>query len=110
MTKDFKAKAAKTPSVYGSIIGSAQDAQHVQEVQETPRPQPAQAIGSTQGRKGAKLPRINMAFSTESLDYLRVMSALKGMSVTRYVNDLVEQDRARNAEAYDTAKNLSRTI
>lgn len=107
MAKDFKAKAAKTPSVYGSIIGSAQDTQHVQ---EATRPNPAQAIGSTQGRKGAKLPRINMAFSAESLDYLRVISALKGMSITKYVNSLVEQDRARNVDAYDAAKNLTQTI
>jgi len=107
MAKDFRVKAAKTPSVYGSIIGSAQDAQHTQEV---PKPQPEQAIGSTQGRKGAKLPRINMAFSTESLDYLRVMSALKGMSITKYVNDLVEQDRTRNAAAYNAAKNLTQSF
>lgn len=110
MAKDFKARAAKTLSVYGSIIGSAQDVQHTQEVQEAPNPQPAQSVGTTQGRKGAKLPRINMAFSAESLDYLRVMSALKGMSITKYVNDLVEQDRARNTETYDTAKHLTQTI
>lgn len=113
MAKGFKDKVAGAQPVYSIIIGSAHDAQYTQEVQEVrkaPTPQAAPDVLGTQGRKGAKLPRINMAFSTQSLDYLRVMAALKGVSITRYVNDLVEQDMARNAEAYDAAKHLTRTI
>lgn len=110
MAKGFKDKVAGAQPVYSTIIGSAHDAQHTQEVRKAPTPQAAPDVLGTQGRKGAKLPRINMAFSTQSLDYLRVMAALKGVSITRYVNDLVEQDMARNAEAYDAAKHLTRTI
>lgn len=110
MAKGFREKAADTPSVYETIIGSVQDGP---QPQDTPRQVPPAAdlheMG-TQGRKGAKLPRINMAFSPQSLDYLRVISALKGMSITKYVNDLVEQDMARNAAAYNAAQHITHQI
>lgn len=107
MAKGFKDKVSGAQPVYSTIIGSAQ---HTQEVQEARIPQPSLEANSTQGRKGAKLPRINMAFSTESLDYLRIMAALRGISITKYVNDLVEQDMARNTASYNAAKELTRTI
>ena len=110
MAKGFKRKVAGAQPVYSTIIGSAQDAQEVQHTQEARALQVASETGGTQGRKGAKLPRINMAFSADSLDYLRVMAALRGVSITKYVNDLVEQDKARNSETYAAAKDLTRTI
>lgn len=103
MAKDFKKMAAGAKPVYNTIIGSAQDAQEVHGEQHV---QAAQEFSGTQGRKGAKLPRINMAFPQESLDFLRVMSSIRGQSITRYVNDLIEQDMLRNAETYEKAKQL----
>lgn len=104
MPKGFKDAAASAKSVYGTVIGSTQEVQHTQDVQDLHRdPVPAQ----TQGRKGAKLPRINMAFSPQNLEYLRVMAGLKGQSVTKYVNALVEQDMALNVEAYTAAKRIT---
>lgn len=105
MGKGFKDKVSSVQPVYSTIIESAHKAQHTQEVQEAP--QAALGVGNTQGRKGAKLPRINMAFSPQNLEYLRVMAALRGVSVTRYVNDLVDRDMAQNFEVYDTARNLT---
>lgn len=110
MGKGFKDKVSSVQPVYNAIIGSAHKAQHTQEVQEAPQAQAAPGVGNTQGRKGAKLPRINMAFSPQSLEYLRVMAALRGVSVTRYVNDLVERDMVQNSEVYDTAKDLTHSI
>lgn len=110
MAKGFREKAAGTPSVYSTVIGRAQEEL---KPQDTPRQAPPAVVpheAGTQGRKGAKLPRINMAFSQQSLDYLRVMSALKGMSITRYVNDLIEQDMARNAEMYNAAQHITHQI
>lgn len=107
MAKGFKNKVSNAQPVYNTIMSSAQEAQRIQEVSPAPA---ASEVKSTQGRKGAKLPRINMAFSPESLEYLRVMAALRGVSVTRYVNDLVERDMAQNSEIYDRAKGLSHSI
>lgn len=107
MGKDFKKKAAGAQPVYSTIIGSAQDTQEDLLVQEEYDTHQEQEVRGTQGRKGAKLPRINMAFSQENLDYLRVMAGIRGQSVTRYVNVLVELDMKKNREVYETARKLS---
>ncbi|MDE7244361.1 MAG: hypothetical protein K2O18_10370 [Oscillospiraceae bacterium] len=106
MGKQFKDAAATAQPVYNTLIGSAQDTQQEHEVYNT------QDTPSTQGRKGAKLPRINMAFSPQNLEYLRIMSGIRGISITKYVNALIEQDREQNAETYEAAKRLTsdRTI
>lgn len=104
MPKGFKGAAASAKPVYGTVIGSAQEVQQEQEVQ---RSEAAPEAVQTQGRKGAKLPRINMAFTPQNLEYLRVMAGLRGQSVTRYVNALVEQDMDLNREAYNAAKRLT---
>lgn len=103
MGKQFKDAAAAARPVYGTIIGSAQQPQEVQGEQQAYNAQEAQA---TQGRKGVKMPRINMAFTPSNLDYLRVMAGIKGVSITRYVNSLVEKDQEENGATYDAAKKL----
>ncbi len=100
MRKNFKGVAANMKSVYSTVIASAQDTQQVQEVQPPVAPH-------TQGRRGGKLPRINMAFSPQNLEYLRIMAGLRGQSVTRYVNSLVEQDMLQNKDVYAVARELA---
>lgn len=124
MGKQFKAAVAAAKPVYGQIMGSApqkyeepektglQEAQEVPEVREIPgMPNPFAGHGPqekarTQGRKGAKQPRINMAFSSANLDYLRIMAGLNGQSITHYVNRMVERERERNTPAFEAAKKL----
>ena len=50
----------------------------------------------TQGRKGEKMPRINMAFTPVNLEFLHIMAAVEGTSITRYVNRVIEQERKQN--------------
>lgn len=60
--------------------------------------QEEQGAHDTQERK-QKHPRINMAFASDNLDYLRTMAGLDGISITAYVNRLIEADRdARQAD------------
>lgn len=101
MAKGFRAAAARSAPVYGTIMGSTQ-------TEETTAP--AKEIHSTQGRKGEKQQRINMAFSPENLDYIRAMAGLKGISATRFVNDLIAQDREKNGTAYDKIRSLSEQV
>ena len=75
-----------------------QDEQVVQDAQEALK---------TQGKKGMKMPRINMAFSPSNIDFVRVMAALKGQTMTQYVNALLDREREANGEAYEAAKKLS---
>nr|DAF06745.1 MAG TPA: repressor [Caudoviricetes sp.] len=101
MAKRFKEAADAAQPVYSTIIGSAQAEQDAQVVQD------AQEALKTQGKKGMKMPRINMAFSPSNIDFVRVMAALKGQTMTQYVNALLDREREANGEAYEAAKKLS---
>lgn len=61
--------------------------QDVQEVHEK--------LPQTQGKKGAKAKRINMAFSDENHEWIKRESRRQGISATQYVNDIVAQERKR---------------
>lgn len=43
----------------------------------------------TQGRNGAKLKRINMAFSDENYDFIYTVGRFKNLSITAYVNEII---------------------
>ena len=99
--KQFKDAAAAAQPVYNTLIGSALPAQEGQEAYST------QNTPNTQGRKGEKLPRINMAFSPQNLEYLRVMVGIRGISITKYANTLIERDREQNGATFGVAKKLT---
>lgn len=62
-------------------------------IEETaPRP-----LGTTQGRKGQKAKRINMAFSDLNHAFIRTESRRLGMTATQFVNHLIDCYRS-NAE------------
>lgn len=54
-------------------------------------------LGTTQGRKGEKAKRINMAFSDDNHAFIRAESRRLGMSATQFVNMLIEQYRAQKS-------------
>lgn len=57
----------------------------------------------TAGRKGVKLPRINMAFTPELYDYVRTMSRVSGITLTEFVNRVMKQYMEEHREDYDRA-------
>ncbi len=73
------------------------DTQQVQEVQEDSFDytqevqQEAKEIGTTQGKKGQKLKRINMAFSDKNHEYITHESRRKGISATAFVNQIINE-------------------
>ena len=60
-----------------------------------------------QGVKGSKALRINMAFTDDVYRYITLMSKIKGVSMTKFVNDIIEKDMQKN-EAY--LKNIEAVI
>lgn len=66
-----------------------------------------ETTNKTQGRKGQKLPRLNMAFYNNNLDYVQKIAGVKGMSATAYVNHLIDEDRKKNEEVYEKIKNIN---
>lgn len=107
MGKSFKPAAEAAQPVYSTIIGAAQE---VQEVQEATPAQKALADLKTQGQKGAKLDRINMAFTADNMDYIRTMSKLKGQTMTQFVNILVAEEREKNGAAFEAAKAILESL
>jgi len=67
----------------------------VQEVQET-QEAPKRAYGTTQGKKGQHAKRINMAFSDDNHEYITKESRRRGISATAFVNEIIDQYRAKN--------------
>jgi hypothetical protein len=53
-----------------------------------------------------KLPRINMAFSEENIEYLGTIARIKGMSKTEYVNYLITRDKKDNQDLLKSFKSL----
>lgn len=87
----------------GLIRDTSEDA-HI-----TPKTSSTQTTPKTPGIKGAhgaKLPRINMAFAQDNYDYLRIISAASGVSITAYVNQIIDEHRKANGERYEKIRLL----
>ncbi len=56
----------------------------------------------TQGRKGCKAKRINLVTTPENYEYISIMSRGTGRSMSRFVNDVVEQFRNEHPGEYET--------
>ena len=108
MAKSFKDKAAR-PSVYAAISGATQAEYEALTAQEAPDAQEVhdrQEALATQGKRGAKAQRINMAFTPSNIDFIRIMAKLKGQTMTQYVNSIIDREREEAGEAYQKAKDL----
>lgn len=58
----------------------------------------------TQGRKGCKAIRINMAFTPENHEYIKVMAKITGKTLTEFANLAIEKYRQEHGELYEQAK------
>ena len=75
----------------------------VHDVHDTQEVAPTPIIKGTQGRKGRKLPRINMAFTPSNLEYLQLIGRIDGVSMTEYVNQLIKTDQGARAATVELA-------
>lgn len=118
--KDFT--AANTGRVYSTIENATADTTHEREQQERKHLRPpviekrargtdptedevqtAREYGKTQGRKGVKALRVNMAFTPEVHDYIRVMARVRGETITQFTNHVFQVSMEQNAEIYHKA-------
>lgn len=109
--KDFS--TINTGRVYEAIAdATAEPVQETQEKQKKYKPrktyteQEAQEFISelkTTGRKGLKLPRINMAFSPEIYDYIQCMARVSGITLTEFVNLAMKQHKEEHKDLYEKA-------
>ena len=121
--KDLAGAITRGADLFFTANDSTQEAQEAQEphkVQEVPQEQiaatvqdmqafiEAQETRRTQGRKGLKMQRMNMSFTPSNMDYLKVMAGVNGMTITRFMNYLIEQHAEANAERYQRVKEIMR--
>lgn len=133
--KDLKAAAARGADLFFSA-NDAQETQETQNTQHTVKPHKAQDTQQTQlaqevqemqeeintqeaareerkkARKAetaarrATRKRLNIDISKAGYDYIAVMAGIKGVSVTRFISDLIDREAETNNELYKAAKEL----
>lgn len=112
--KDFS--QVNTGRVYGTIAEATaepeRDAQEVQEAAKARKPRKEYSAQErldfiqemrTAGRKGVKLPRINLAFAPDVYEYIQIMSRVRGESMTNFVNIALRQHIEEHRDLYDKA-------
>lgn len=120
MAKDFK--GINAGKVKSTIAEATQEAPDTQEIQETPRKNKPRKTYTTQeaaefsnslktaGRKGVKLPRINLAFTPEVYDYIKTMSKAAGLTYTEFVNHILQAHKEEHADVYQQAINFRNSL
>ena len=127
MTKDFtNITAGKV--VQSTIAAATQDTQEIhdtpatQEAHKTQRKnkprktytdQEAAAYAQarrTAGRKGMKLPRINLALTPEMYEYLRAMSKAAGMTYTEFIDKILRDHKAEHAAIYKKVMDIRKSL
>ena len=91
----------------GRVYGAIEQATSRKGQQGTASPQEAAERAAqlkTQGRKGCKANRINMAFTPENHEFIKVMATISGKTMTEFANLIVERYRNEHPEIYEQAK------
>ena len=64
----------------------------------------------TQGRKGCKAIRINMAFTPDNHEFIKVMAKASGRTMTEFANLVIEAYRREHPEIMEKANEFLATI
>ena len=92
---DFAIHASKKSAVKDDKFVSSENTKKVGETVKSADVDTVSGTGSsTRGRKGQKMPMMNMRFTDENYDYLKRESAVRGKSVSGFVNWLIETYRS----------------
>lgn len=98
--KDFT--QVNTEPVYDAI-SNATTAQKPRKTYTPEEAEELKASRKTQGRKGTKLPRVNLALSPQIYDYVKTVSTVCGMTITDFINGELQRSFERNRDVYDEA-------
>ena len=107
----------ETESVYDSIAEATAEPKPAALPRRSRQEEPteeeiaaAREQGKTQGRKGVKAIRINMAFTPDVHEYIKVMARVRGESVTDFTNYVFRQSMEQNAALYEQAKTFKKSF
>lgn len=65
--------------------------ENTQEVQQAQEEYTRSTIRGTQGRKGCKMPRINMAFEPDLHEWIQRSARRNGITMTNFVNSILRE-------------------
>lgn len=103
---DTIAAATAEPEQEAAEVLQEQEAQKERKPRRTYNEQEAaEALRTlrTSGKKGLKLPRINLAFAPDIYEYVQIMSRVRGESMTDFVNIALRQHMEEHRDLYDKA-------
>ena len=110
--KDFT--KINTGNIYADVITEAtQEPQQTRKERKTYDAQEAAEFMqdlNTSGRKGVKLPRINLALSPDMFDYVQVMSKASGLTYTQFFDKLLQEHKAKHADIYERAIEIRNSL
>ena len=91
--------------LYLNTGGGAGDHRHGQQAEAPPEEVAARrAALKTQGRKGAKAIRINLAFTPENHEFVKIMAKATGKTMTEFTNIVIAAYRREHPEIMERAK------
>ncbi len=105
--KDFA--GMNTGRVYSSIEQATSKKQQQGKASPQEAKQRAQEL-RTQGRKGCKAVRINMAFSPDNYDFVKIMAKASGRTMTEFTNLVLSAYRREHPEIMAQAQAFLDTI
>ena len=91
----------------GRVYGAIEQATSRKGQQGTASPQEAAERAAQlkkQGRKGCKEIRINMAFTPENHEFIKVMATISVKTMTEFANLVIERYRTEHPEIFEQAK------
>lgn len=107
--KDFS--KINTGDIYSASIAEATQQPH--KTRKTYDAQEAAELSNglnTSGRKGLKLPRVNLAMAPDMYDYLKTMSKASGLTYTEFVDRLLRSHKETHGDAYAQAVKIRESI
>lgn len=105
--KDFS--QIKTDSIFNAIETGT--SRRGQQGTASPEEQAERAAElRTQGRKGCKATRINMAFTPENHEFIKVMARASGKTMTEFANLVIAAYRNEHPEILEQARAFLDTV
>ena len=110
--KDFSNIGAG--NIYADVIAEAtQEPQEKRKARKTYDAQETQELLNslqTTGRKGVKLPRINLAMTPACYDYVRTMAKISGMTYAQFIDKIIAEHMEKHGEAYAQAVKIRESL
>ena len=97
----------------GRVYGAIEQATSRKGQQGTASPQEAAERAAqlkTQGRKGCKAIRINMAFTPSNHQFIKVMARASGKTMTEFTNLVIEAYQREHPEIMEQAQTFLNTV